>query len=194
MDPEPSDAAAGDEMPSDAMVEETTDVVAMDPEPSDAAAGDEMPSDAMVEETTDVAATVADFVEPGMDISTYVDRYLHDKGFSAWYDQWYPDLAFHAALGITQAEYQDIVDDLTAPVECGPGTALVDGECVPAGSLTSKAPSVSAAEAFETQGEGLQLGVAAAGAFGVAVGVVLFLWLPSRIRKRWAARHQATKE
>ena len=152
----------------------------------------------MVEET--VSGMVADFMEPGVDISVYVDRYLHDEGFSSWYDEWYPTMAFHDALGITQAEYQEIVDSLTGVVECpagtelmggqcveqptcGPGTTLEDGVCV-ADSRTA-AVSASDADGFRAQGEGLQLGVAAAAGFGGAVGVVLLLWLPSRIRKRW---------
>ena len=182
-------------------------------EQMEATSESETSDDTMVEAMpADGASMVADFVEPGTDISTYVDRYLHDEGFSAWYDQWYPDLAFHAALGITQTEYQNIVDSITTPVECppgtermgglcvemqpscGPGTMMVDGVCISDGSPAPDLPSVSAAEEFEAQGEGVQIGIAAAGAFGVAVGVILFLWLPSRIRKRWAAKRQAAKE
>ena len=202
-------------------------LVVMDPEPADepmdaapdSAAVEAMPADEPMDAAPDSAAveamptggvsTVADFVEPGTDISTYVDRYLHDEEFSAWYDQWYPDLAFHTALGITQTEYQDIVDSIMETVECppgtermgdmcaemqpacGPGTMLVDGACIPDGTAVRELPSVSAAEEFETQGEGLQLGVTAAGAFGVAAGIILFLWLPSRIRKRWITKRQA---
>ena len=207
MDPEPADE------PMDAVADsEAIEAMPAD-EPMDAVADSEAPDSAAVEAMpTDDAITVADFVEPGTDISTYVDRYLHDVEFSAWYDQWYPDLAFHAALGITQTEYQDIVDSIMETVECppgtermgdmcaemqpacGPGTMLVDGACIPDGTAVRELPSVSAAEEFETQGEGLQIGVTAAGAFGVAVGIILFLWLPSRIRKRWITKRQAAKE
>ena len=198
-DSEASDSAVVEAMPAD----EHMDTVP-DSEASDSAVVEAMP--------TGDASTVADFVEPGTDISTYVDRYLHDEEFSAWYDQWYPDLAFHAALGITQTEYQYIVDSIMETVECppgtermgdmcaemqpacGPGTMLVDGACIPDGTAVRELPSVSAAEEFETQGEGLQLGVTAAGAFGLAVGIILFLWLPSRIRKRWITKRQAAKE
>ena len=202
MDPEPADEPM-DAAPDSAAVEAMPADEPMDAAP-DSAAVEAMP-------TGDVS-TVADFVEPGTDISTYVDRYLHDEEFSAWYDQWYPDLAFHTALGITQTEYQDIVDSIMETVECppgtermgdmcaemqpacGPGTMLVDGACIPDGTAVRELPSVSAAEEFETQGEGLQLGVTAAGAFGVAAGIILFLWLPSRIRKRWITKRQAAKE
>ena len=202
MDPEPADEPM-DAAPDSAAVEAMPADEPMDAAP-DSAAVEAMP-------TGDVS-TVADFVEPGTDISTYVDRYLHDEEFSAWYDQWYPDLAFHTALGITQTEYQDIVDSIMETVECppgtermgdmcaemqpacGPGTMLVDGACIPDGTAVRELPSVSAAEEFETQGEGLQLGVTAAGAFGLAVGIILFLWLPSRIRKRWITKRQAAKE
>ena len=207
MDPGPADEHM-DAMPDSAAVETMPADEHMDAMPDS-----EAPDSAAVETMpTEGASTVADFVEPGMDISTYVDRYLHDGEFSAWYDQWYPDLAFHAALGITQTEYQDIVDSIMETVECppgtermgdmcaemhpvcGPGTMLVDGACIPDGTAVRELPSVSAAEEFETQGEGLQIGVTAAGAFGVAVGIILFLWLPSRIRKRWITKRQAAKE
>ena len=220
MDPEPADEPM-DAAPDSATVEAMPADEPMDAAP-DSATVEAMPADEPMDAAPDSAtveamptggvSTVADFVEPGTDISTYVDRYLHDEEFSAWYDQWYPDLAFHAALGITQTEYQDIVDSIMETVECppgtermgdmcaemqpacGPGTMLVDGACIPDGTAVRELPSVSAAEEFETQGEGLQLGVAAAGAFGVAAGIILFLWLPSRIRKRWITKRQPAKE
>ena len=164
--------------------------------------------EAMVEEETAVeTTTVADFVEPGVDIAVYVDRYLNDGGFSSWYDEWYPDTAIHESLGLTQTEYQAVVDDLTKTTECpdgmdlvdeqcitrcGPGTVMEDGMCV-ADSRTA-GMSASDADGFRAQGEGLQLGVAAAAGFGGAVGVVLLLWLPSRVRKRWLNRKQTAEE
>ena len=211
MDPA-SDSAMVEAMPTDELMDPASDSAMVEAMPTDELM-DPASDSAMVEAMpTEGASTVADFVEPGTDISTYVDRYLNDEEFSAWYDQWYPDLAFHAALGITQMEYQDVVDSIMSSVECppgtermgdmcaemqstcGPGTMLVDGECVPDGSMASGPPSVSAAEEFEAQGEGVQIGVTAAGAFGVAVGVILFLWLPSRIRKRWIDKRQTAKE
>ena len=220
MDPEPADehmdatadSAVAEAMPADEHMDATADSAVAEAMPADEHM-DATADSAVAEATpTDNTSTVADFVEPDVDIFTYVDRYLHDEEFSAWYDQWYPDLAFHAALGITQTEYQDIVDSIMEPVECppgtermggvcaemqpacGPGTVLVDGACIPDGTTVSELPSVSAAEEFEAQGEGVQLGITAAGAFGVAVGIILFLWLPSRIRKRWMSKHQAAKE
>ena len=164
--------------------------------------------EATVEEETAVeTTTVADFVEPGVDIAVYVDRYLNDGGFSSWYDEWYPDTAIHESLGLTQTEYQAVVDDLTKTTECpdgmdlvdeqcitrcGPGTVMEDGMCV-ADSRTA-GMSASDADGFRAQGEGLQLGVAAAAGFGGAVGVVLLLWLPSRVRKRWLNRKQTAEE
>ena len=153
------------------------------------------------------APMVADFVEPGVDIAVYVNRYLNDAGFSSWYDEWYPATAFHESLGITQTEYQAIVDDLGRTFECpsgtelvdeqcvsicGAGTVLEDGMCVPDGRTSGT--SASDADGFKAQGEGLQLGVAAAAGFGGAVGVVLLLWLPSRARKWWANRQRTAEE
>ena len=161
----------------------------------------------MVEESMPATTTVADFVEPGVDIAVYVDRYLNDDGFGSWYDEWYPDTAIHESLGITFAEYQAIVDDLAKITECpegmdlvgeqcviscGPGTVLEDGMCV----ADDRAARLSASDAdgFRAQGEGLQLGVAAVAGFGGAVGVVLLLWLPSKVRKRWLNRKRTVEE
>ena len=137
--------------------------------------------------TIESTAGVADFVEPGVSISSYVDRYLHDDGFSAWYDQWYPDTPFYAAVGITSTEYQNIVKSITESPKCPAGTNMIDGMCV-----SNSAPTdTSAAREFEAQGGGLQIGVAAAAGFGMAIAVLLVLWLPSRVRRRLRNRHKA---
>ena len=138
-----------------------------------------------------------DFVEAGVDLGTYVDRYLNDESFIAWYQQYYPDMPFYQALGITESEYQAIVDGLVQECpegtelvdglcemvqpECGAGTELVGNECVVVDATATKA---TAAEVYEAQGSGLQLGVAAAIAFFAAVAIVLVLWLPNKWRRR----------
>lgn len=118
----------------------------------------------------------ADFVEAGVDISIYIDRYLNDAEFTAWYDQWYPDQAFYTSLDITEGEYQDIVDNLNEPAMCPAGTSMVDGVCV-----HPDMPKASAEDVYKAQGGGLQIGVAAAVGFGLAIGIVLVFWLPRRI-------------
>ena len=162
---------------------------------------------------------VAEFVEPGVDVSVYVDRYLNDAEFAAWYDQWYPGQAFYSAVGITQAEYQSIADSIRGPIQCpedtemvdgvcvryqmscGPGTEMVDGVCVlteaPAAQPTAQsAPettSATALEVYEAQGEGLQIGVAAVGGFSIAIAILLLLFLPHRIRRWHRARRQTAE-
>ncbi len=162
---------------------------------------------------------VAEFVEPGVDASVYVDRYLNDAEFAAWYDQWYPGQAFYSAVGITQAEYQSIADSIRGPIQCpedtemvdgvcvryqmscGPGTEMVDGVCVlteaPAAQPTAQsAPettSATALEVYEAQGEGLQIGVAAVGGFSIAIAILLLLFLPHRIRRWHRARRQTAE-
>ena len=212
--PEPVETAAEDMAAetSPDPVEETgmAEAVVETPEPVETAAEDmaaETSPDPVEETGMAEAPMVADFVEPGVDIAVYVNRYLNDAGFSSWYDEWYPATAFHESLGITQTEYQAIVDDLSRTFECpsgtelvdeqcvsicGAGTVLEDGMCVPDGRTSGT--SASDADGFRAQGEGLQLGVAAAAGFGGAVGVVLLLWLPSRARKRWANRQRTAEE
>ena len=153
---------------------------------------------------TPSSPVVQSFVEPGVEIRTYVDRYLNDAAFIAWYDEYYSGVPFHEGLGISESEYQTLVNDVmmdcppnaefidgqcvVSMVECGAGTTLVDNQCV-AVSPTDAAPAItekaSAQEVYETQGGGLQIGVAATVGFSIAIAVLLVLWLPGRIRKRY---------
>ena len=131
------------------------------------------------------AQTTVEHFDPETDPAVYVTRYLQDESFAAWYDQYYPDLALYDALGITESQYNDIVQSLESQVECGPGTVLQDGECVPDKPDTQ---GTTGSAQYRTQGAGLQIGVGAVGAFAIALAVILLLWLPHRIRKRRARR------
>lgn len=147
---------------------------------------------------------VQSFVEPDVEIRTYVDRYLNDAAFIAWYDEYYSGVPFHEGLGISESEYQTLVNDImmdcppnaefidgqcvVSMVECGAGTTLVDNQCVavsPTDAAPATAEKASAQEVYETQGGGLQIGVAATVGFSIAIAVLLVLWLPGRIRKRY---------
>ena len=122
-------------------------------------------------------ASAADFVEPGVDPSVYVDRYMNEEAFAEWYDTFYPDVPLYESLGITESEYHDIVDELMQSV-CGPGTTLVGNECI------SGAGDGSIASEYSGQQYGIELGIAAAAAFILAAAVVMALWLPRRLRNR----------
>lgn len=128
-------------------------------------------------------ASAADFVEPGVDPSVYVDRYINEEAFTEWYDTFYPDVPLYESLEITESEYYDIVDDLMQSV-CGPGTILVDNECV------SDAGDGSASSSeYSGQMYGIELGIAAAAAFILAAAVVMALWLPRKLRERHRNRN-----
>ena len=147
------------------------------------------------------------FVEPGVELSTYVDRYLNDSTFTAWYNEYYSDIPFYEGLGITESEYQALADAVTLEcpsgtevmdgqcvqkeLTCGPGTTLVDNQCV-ATSSGGTTPTTSGAVEYETQGAGLQLGVAATAGFSLAVGILLVLWLPGRLRNRYRNRQKSS--
>lgn len=154
--------------------------------------------------TTKTASGPLDFVEPGTELSTYVDRYLNDEAFTAWYDEYYPDTPFYEGLGITSTEYQSLVNAVTQEcpsgmefvdgqcireeVMCGPGTTLVGGQCVVGTSMSTSTggmTTTSGAVEYEVQGAGLQLGVAATAGFVLAMGIVLALILPGKVRKRY---------
>lgn len=146
------------------------------------------------------------FVEPGVELSTYVDRYLNDDTFTAWYNEYYSGIPFYEGLGITESEYQALADAVTLEcpsgtevmdgqcvqkeLTCGPGTTLVDNQCV-ATSSGGTAPTTSGAVEYQTQGAGLQLGIAATVGFSLAVGILLVLWLPGRLRNRYRNRQSS---
>ena len=224
----PDDEAAADEPAAEAATEPAADEPAAEAatEPEDEAATEpaaDEPAAAPAASAPAIQPTgeVAEFVEPGVDVAVYVDRYLNDAEFAAWYDQWYPGQAFYSAVGITQAEYQSIVDSIRGPIQCpedtemvdgvcvryqmscGPGTEMVDGVCVlaevseepqaPAAQPASEKTSATALEVYEAQGEGLQIGVAAVGGFGIAIAILLLLFLPHRIRRWHRARRQTAE-
>ena len=162
-------------------------------------------SPAITDTATD--AEPLSFVEPGVELSTYVYRYLNDDTFTAWYNEYYSDIPFYEGLGITESEYQALADAVTLEcpsgtevmdgecvqkeLTCGPGTTLVDNQCV-ATSSGGTTPTTSGAVEYNTQGAGLQLGVAATVGFSLAVGILLVLWLPSRLRNRYRNRQKSS--
>ena len=45
----------------------------------------------------------------------YVERYTTEPDYKAWFDRNFPDYTIYEGLGITEAEYQEIVNELTKP-------------------------------------------------------------------------------
>ena len=45
----------------------------------------------------------------------YVERYITEPDYKAWFDTNFPDYTFYEGIGITESEYQKIVNDLTKP-------------------------------------------------------------------------------
>lgn len=118
-----------------------------------------------------------DFVEPDVDPSVYVERYLLDEQFAEWYDTYYPETPLYEALLLSEAEYEEIAMSLTQAV-CGPGTTLVGSECV---SMDEAYSDGAMSEGYTPT---LEMGVAAVGAFAMAFAVILILWLPRTLRNR----------
>lgn len=128
------------------------------------------------------AQTGSEHFDPEVDPAEYITRYIQEEQYAAWYDEYYPDVALYDTLGITEEQYNEIVQSLETSDTCQPGTVMRDGECVP--SKTETTGGIQSAP----RGTGLQMGVGAVGAFALALGVILVLWLPGRIR-RWHAQH-----
>jgi len=45
----------------------------------------------------------------------YVERYITEPDYKAWFDRNFPDYTIYECVGITQSQYQKIVNDLTKP-------------------------------------------------------------------------------
>ncbi len=46
-----------------------------------------------------------EFVDPNKDPSYYIDRYLNESEYKAWFDRNYPNLTIFEAVGMTESEY-----------------------------------------------------------------------------------------
>lgn len=89
----------------------------------------------------------APFVDITKDPKSYVKRYVTEEHYKKWFEENYPDYAFHEALGITKSQFDSLssevkntnskIQDKTHPVEntsqenqCDYGTHLENGVCV----------------------------------------------------------------
>ena len=45
----------------------------------------------------------------------YVERYTTEPDYKAWFDRNFPDYTIYEGIGITESQYQKIVNDLTKP-------------------------------------------------------------------------------
>ena len=45
----------------------------------------------------------------------YVERYITEPDYKAWFDKNFPDYTIYEGIGITESQYQKIVNDLTKP-------------------------------------------------------------------------------
>ena len=45
----------------------------------------------------------------------YVERYTMEPEYKAWFDRNFPDYTIYEGIGITELQYQEIVNDLTKP-------------------------------------------------------------------------------
>jgi len=45
----------------------------------------------------------------------YVERYTTEPDYKAWFDRNFPDYTIYEGIGITESQYQEIVNELTKP-------------------------------------------------------------------------------
>ena len=84
---------------------------------------------------------LAVFVDPAEDPQSYVDRYNSDLAYKTWFDENFPEYeSIYQAVGLSDStmaggpinDAQKAMDENRGAGQCGEGTQLVDGKCVPA--------------------------------------------------------------
>ena len=84
---------------------------------------------------------LAVFVDPAEDPQSYIDRYNSDPAYKAWFDNNFSEYeSIYQAVGLFDStmavgpinDTQKAMDENKGAGQCGEGTQLVDGKCVPA--------------------------------------------------------------
>ena len=85
---------------------------------------------------------LAVFVDPAENPQSYVNRYNSDPAYKAWFDNNFPEYeSIYQAVGLSDDtvkgelsinDTQKTMDENKGAGQCGEGTQLVDGKCVPA--------------------------------------------------------------
>ena len=155
----------------------------------------------------------AAFVDPSKDPKVYVERYVTESSYKAWFEENYSDYTFHEALDISKSELDKLIAEIEkensepAPVEtpketpketsktteCGPGTILKDGACVldercgPGTILKDGVcvaePQKSSSQSTSFKGLGKELGYGLIAAFIVTGAIAIILALMSKASK-----------
>ena len=90
----------------------------------------------------------------------YIERYITEPEYKAWFDRNFPDYTIYEGIGITEAEYQEIVNDFTKP------QPVAEQE-----TTTTQKP----ATAQESDGNEIIYILVAAVAVGGGIGAVFFI-------------------
>ena len=84
---------------------------------------------------------LAMFVDPAEDPQSYIDRYNSDPAYKTWFDNNFSEYeSIYQAVGLFDStmaggpinDAQKAMDENKGAGQCGEGTQLVDGKCVPA--------------------------------------------------------------
>ena len=164
------------------------------------------------EETTPEKQIPAAFVDSSKDSKFYVERYVNESSYKAWFEDNYSDYTFHEALDISKSELDKLIVEIEkensefAPVEtpvetqtteCGSGTILKDGVCVldercgPGTVLEgdvcvlveSQTSTPTSTTPISTKGLGKELGYGLIAAFIVTGAIAIILALMSKASK-----------
>ena len=150
----------------------------------------------------------AAFVDISKDPKVYVERYVTESSYKAWFEENYSDYTFHEALDISKSELDKLIAEIEkeysepAPVEtpeeptktteCGPGTILKDGACVidercGPGTLLQDGVCIAkpqtTSQPTSNKGFGTELGYGVLAAFVITGAIAIILALMSKAGK-----------
>ena len=83
---------------------------------AEAAAAEAAAAEAAAAEPEQIAKPTLSFFDPSKGVEHYVERYTMEPDYKAWFDKTFPDYTIYEGIGITQSQYQEIVNDLTVPL------------------------------------------------------------------------------
>ena len=100
------------EAPADSIKPESQDTLPVDK-------ADAPPKKAQLEKTVEPEpeTRILSFVDPTKDVQYYVKRFINEPKYKEWFNRNYPEYTMYQAVGISETEFRQIVDDVTPESE-----------------------------------------------------------------------------
>ena len=108
----------------------------------------------------------------------YVEMYITEPEYKAWFDRNFPDYTIYEGIGITESQYQKIVNDLTKPQPVA----------------VQETTTVQKQTTQESGGNEIVYGLVAAVAVGGVIGAVFFIKKGSKSPKTVQQESPSTRQ